>query len=160
MTAAALERNTCSDTLEFPSKSGEVTSKDAYLDGTGGSAAGVCVLRETSASFVDSDGADCIVPLKAAVPVFSVAIVGVDTLGEGVEIVDVATVDEASAAFKLPVRGSTEPTASAAFATSAALLSISSIRRWTMAGISFTYVPMSRWLERISFPAQLSTQCS
>lgn len=36
------------------------------------------------------------------------------------------------------------PRASAAFAASAALLSISSIRRCTMAGISFTYVPMSR----------------
>lgn len=139
-------------------KSGVVTSKHAYLDETttGGIAACVCVLGETSASVVDSDGADWIVPMEATVPVSSAAFVGVNTLGEGVASLGVTTVDDPSAAFN----GSTEPTASAAFAASAALLSISSIRRWTMAGISFTYVPISRWLERISFPAQLSTQSS
>ncbi|TNN79011.1 hypothetical protein EYF80_010690 [Liparis tanakae] len=45
--------------------------------------------------------------------------------------------------------------ASDALAISAALVSISSIRRCTIFGISCT-----RWLERISFPAQLSTHLS
>lgn len=137
--AVAHERDSCADTMGFaggvetssPLKSGEVTYKYVYLDGTttDGSVAGMCALGETKASFVDSDGADWIVPLVAAVPAFSAADVGVGTPGGGVARVDVMIVDEASDEFKLPARGSTGPTASAAFAASAALLSISSIRR-------------------------------
>lgn len=156
MPAIAFERDSCVGTLGFaggvetfsPSKSGEVTSKDACLDGTtpGASAAGVCALfvtngigmGENNASFVDSDGADRIVPLVSDVLACSAANEGVGTPGGGVARVDVLTVDETSDEFKPPVRGSVGPTASVAFAASAALFSISSIRRWTMAGISFT----------------------
>lgn len=174
MPAIALERDSCVGTLGLagrvetfsPSKSGEVTSKEACLDGTTlGALIALFVMMtgigmgESNASFVDRDGADQIVPSVFDVPVCSAANVGIGTSGGGAAMGEVTTVDGASDEFKPSVRGSVGPTASVAFAASAALLSNSSIRRWTMAGISFTYVPMRRWLERISLPAQLSTQC-
>lgn len=183
MAAAALEMEPCAGRLVFTGE--RATSEDLGVDdvAVGSTAVPLCGCSVVNDTFVVCDATDGITGSgrTAAVPLVAGAGTGDRSLsvdsavddGNNTDPAGTSAVSEGGAVAedttavvsgvpKLPATGSPglAAAAAAAAAASAALLSISSIRRCTIAGISCTYVPMSRWLERINLPAQLSTQRS